>query len=107
MNKVDVVVYLDGNNVSAISGLHVVCADACKLPCLIQFPGLMERTEGAVDCRDTRRWRAQGCVHHHVLYNNKHAQRKRLAEEYFSMACTILYVHASGRYLTFSVTSLL
>lgn len=59
-------VYLDGDNVSAIQWLHILCTDS-QLPCLVDLPGLVERTERAVDSGDTRRWRAQGCVHHHVL----------------------------------------
>lgn len=60
-------VYLDGDNVSAKHGLHVVCCAGCQLTGLVEFPGLMERTEGAVDGGYTGRWRAQGGVHHHIL----------------------------------------
>lgn len=73
---VNVVVYLDGNNVSAIHGLHVVRAGG-ELSGLVELPGLVERTEGAVDGGNTGRRRAEGRVHHHIL-SDTNMQLKRL-----------------------------
>ena len=93
-------VYLDGNYVSAIHLLHVVCAGG-QLTSLVDLPGLMERTESAVDCGDARRWWAQGCVHHHVLTQTCSISKVELSTP--AVLCALQYQkripHRSARHI--------